>query len=262
MWSTAAVIVAAAVAAGLVLSFSTGGSASTKKSATRLLRDALSAAGGSGSFHYVSVSTSSTSSSAQLSQQTVGDAGQSGGSQVITIAGDTFSVVVLGTTAYFRGDASAMAVSLGVPGPVAQQYAGKWISLVPGDAPYQSVEIAVTSSSALQQNITFTAAKELGSSKVDGKSVVGIQGPMAAVQGQAAHGTATLYVAASGRHLPVRYTELGSVGTGSNRARLDFSITFSKWGEAVSPPVPSAATPFSALGVTGGPGPSGPTFIT
>lgn len=261
-WSVAAAVVLAAIGVGVGFAVSGSGAGSTKAAATSLLRSSLAAAEAAGSFHYVSTSTSSTSTSSSLTQQTVGDAGSTEGTQVITISGDTFYVDVVGSTAYFEGDASAMVSILGVPVSVAEDYAGKWISLVSGDAPYQSVEIAVTTSSALDQNVTFAPKRELGSSRIDGTTGVGLQGPMTPVDGQAAHGTATLYVAATGRHLPLRYLESGTVGSGSNASKLKFSITFSGWGENVSVPVPAGAVPFSSLGASGSTGPSGPTLIT
>lgn len=260
LWAACVVAALAAIGAGLGLSLGSG-AGSTRAAAGRLLRSSLAAAGQAGSFHYVSTSTSASSTAPTVTQRTVGDAGSNGGTQAITLSGDTFSVVVLGTTAYFRGDGPAMALNLGIPATVAQTYAGKWISLVAGDGPYQSVQVAVTAASALQQNVTFTAHDELPASTMAGRRVIALRGPMAAVAGQAAHGTATLYVSASGRHLPVRYVERGTLGAGSGRSALDFSITFSAWGEPVSVSAPPGAIPFSSLGVQGS-GPTGPTLIT
>ena len=147
---------------------------------------------------------------------------------------------------------------------MAQTYAGRWISLVPGDAPYQAVYAAVTASSALTDNITFSARTELAASKVDGIPVIGLRGPMQPIDGQPASGTATLYVTASRPHLAVRYTEKGTVGTGSAKSTLNFEITFSKWQEAVDVSAPSGAVPFAALGASQGTSPPapGPTVLT
>ncbi|HMK63175.1 MAG TPA: hypothetical protein VK386_06115 [Acidimicrobiales bacterium] len=255
------VVVAAGVAVGAAVA-TTGTTGPDKAAATHLLRASLAAAEKAGSFHYVASSVSSTPfnpSSSPVSQVTVGDAGVLGGRQMITIAKHTFDVIVTGTTAFFEGDADAMVDELGVPTSVAHSYAGRWISLVPGDTPYQSVEVAVTTSSALQQNVTFTANEEIPTAKIDGEPVIGLRGPMGKQQGQVAKGTATLYVAARGKHLPVRYVEQGTVGTGQQASKFEFSLAFSAWGEAVSTTAPAGAVAFSSLEASG---PSGPTIIT
>lgn len=258
-------LVVAAAATGLGVWLGTGGSGppSTPAAARQLVRSSLADARAEGSFHYVSSSTSSTATTSKITQVTVGDAASDSGRQLITLSGDTFDVVVVGTTAYFRGDAAAMVVSLGIPLGVARAHAGQWIALVAGEAPYQSVQVAVTTSSALDQNITFTAQKDLGDTEVNGKPTTAIEGRMSPVAGQPARGTATLYVT-SGRHpLPVRYVERGSVGTGSNATKLSFSITFSSWGQNLGVTPPAGAVPFTSLGVPGGTPPSpGPTIIT
>jgi hypothetical protein len=256
----AALVVVTGAGAGLWLVFGSG-PASSGQAARRLLRASLAAAEAAGSFHYVASSTSAVPGGPALTQRTAGDAAQHGGTQTITVSGDTFHVEVLGPVAYFRGDAPAMVQVLGVPPAVAQAYAGRWISLVAGDGPYSSVQVAVTAPSALAQNITFEAETQLPPSTLDGRRVIGLRGPMTAVQGQVAHGSATLYVSASGAHLPVRYVEHGTLGSGSRRSSEEFSITFSAWGEAVPLSAPPGAVPFSSLGVEGA-GPSGPTLIT
>lgn len=257
----ALVLVGAAVGIGLGTSGS--GSPGTPATARQLVRSSLADARTAGSFHYTSSSTSSSASTASVTQVTNGDAAPSSGRQVITLSGDTFDVVVSGTTAYFRGDSAAMVVNLGIPLGVAEAHAGQWIALVPGEAPYQSVEVAVTTVSALEQNITFSAQSDLGSASVNGRQTTAIAGRMSPVDGQPARGRATLYVS-EGRHpLPVRYVERGTVGGGSSASKLSFSITFSSWGENLGVTAPTGALPFTSLGVPGGSAPApGPIILT
>jgi hypothetical protein len=257
-----AVVVLAGAGAGIGLAVGGSGPTGGAGAARSLLARALADARAAGSFHYVSTSRSS-SGSAKLTQVTVGDAGGTEGRQAITVNGDRFRVLVVGATSYFQGDAVAMAESLGVPASVAEAHAGQWISLVSGDSPYQSVTAAVTTSSALEDNVTFRATEELAPSKLDGRLVQGLEGPMQAVDGQQAHGTATLYVTTGRRPVPVRYVERGTVGKGSSRGPLDFTLSFSAWAEPVSVPAPAGATSFASLGVSGGaPSGPGPTLFT
>ena len=222
-----------------------GGSTWTGASAARLLRSSVAAAEVAGSFHYVWSYRSSSSTSSQVDQTTVGDAGASQGQQWMTVNGDTFDVLVVGATAYFRGDASAMESNLNVPASMADAYSRQWISLVSGEAPYQSVYAAVTTTQALEYNITFTADRKLGFSIIDDTKVFALSGPMSAFSGQAAYGTGILYVAASGRHLPVRYVEQGTLGAGPSASSVEFTITFSTWGKPVKEVTPSDTVPFA-----------------
>ena len=249
------VVLAGAAALGGWLSTRSSGTVDAA-AAQRLVSGALAAAGRAGSFHYVSSSTGGG-----ISQTTVGDAGPTGGRQLITVNGDTFTVLVVGADAYFRGDALAMVQNLGIPASVARAHSGQWISLTTADAPYQSVYAAVKTSDALRDNITFSPRAELGTSTVAGQKVIAVQGAMQGIQGQPAHGTGTLYLAAGGRHLPVRYVESGTVGRGTNTTSLRFQFDFSAWGRAVAVVPPPSPVPFSALGVPGG-GPPGSTPTT
>jgi hypothetical protein len=236
------------------------------RAAAALLKSVLGAVDSAGSFHYVSSSTSSSSSSTKLTQVTVGDAGVSTGRQAITIGASHLEVVVIGPTAYFKGDAVATSASLGLPASVAKTYADRWISLVSGDGPYQSVYAAVTAASAIADNITFTPRSELSPSKIAGRHVIGLHGELTPIDGQPAKGSATLYVTADRPHLPVRYVETGTVGSQPSRSTVSFEISFSGWGSPVSVTTPSGSVPFSSLSATGGSngssGTNGPTLLT
>lgn len=263
----ASAVVALAVGLGVGLGTSgSGGVDNDPRAAAALLRSVLASANTAGGFHYVSSSTQSSASSS-LTQVTVGDAGASSGRQEITIGASHFTVLVVGPTAYFEGDAVATSATLGLPAATATRYAGKWISLGSGDAPYQSVYVAVTTSSALHDNITLSPRSQVSGRKYDGSDVIAITGGITPIQGQPAKGTATLYVTASRPHLPVAYVEKGTIGGGSSRTTLDLTIRFSTWGRQVSEVAPSGAVPFSSLGPSSGgsngaPGSPGPTFIT
>ena len=217
--------------------------------ARSLLHSSLRAAERKGSFHYVSRFTSQGAT-----QTTVGDAGRSSGRQVITIGPHTFTVLVVGSACYFRGDARELVDQLGLPTATATAQDGQWIFLSPGDAPYQSVYAAVTAHSALADNIAFVPHRPLDPTTLSGRRVLGIAGPMTNVsvngQTQKAKGSATFYVAASD-HVPVRYSEQGKL----DNQQSAFTMTFSKWGEPVTVTAPQGAVSFASLGSTG-PGPS------
>jgi hypothetical protein len=234
---------------------SSGSSASVASEAARLAAGALAAARAAGSFHYVS-----SSSSDRVRQLTVGDAGPSSGRQVITLNGDTFNVLVIGSTAYFQGDATAMVENLSVPASVAQAHAGQWISLVSGDDPYESVYAAVTTSDALHDSITFSPRSVVATPAIAGQRATAVQGRVRLLPGESGtvKGTGTLYLSASG-HLPLRYVERGTLrGSGGTVTPLDFRIDFSAWAEVVRVTVPAGAVTYASLGVPPGTGAGSP----
>ncbi len=248
-------------AAGISLIVTSGSKAAPPNSpaARRLAKSALDSTIDGGSFHYVSHFTQK----GQKGQTTVGDAGVSSGRQVITIGSDTFSVLVNGVACYFQGDANQMELQLGLPTAIATAHAGQWISLAPGDLPYQSVYVAVTTRSAINANIAFAPDRESGTSTRAGYRVLGITGPMVnqVVQGQLlrAKGTANLYVTTSRPHLPVQYTENGTI----NKTKSSLVMTFSRWGEPVHVTAPKGAITYDSLGVGNGTTPTtGPPVLT
>jgi len=252
------VVILVGVGVGLIATSGSSPSTSISPVARRLARSALAATIQRGSFHYVSEFTSQGQT-----QRTVGDAGPSSGKQVITIGTDTFTVLVIGTACYFQGNERQIVEQLGLPIAVAAAHSGQWISLAPGDAPYASVYVAVTTRSALDTNVVFAPHQQLGPSTRAGYPVLGITGPMTneTVEGQTqrAQGTADLYVTTSRPHLPVLYTENGKI----DKVASKLAMTFSKWGEAVSVSAPSGAVSYASLETGAGTTPTtGPPVLT
>ncbi len=253
-----AVVILAAAGVSLIVTSGSKSAPPVSPVARRLARTALKSTIDGGSFHYVSRFTSKGQS-----QTTVGDAGMSSGRQVITIGSDTFTVLVNGAACYFQGDANQMEQQLGLPSAIATTHAGQWISLAPGDLPYESVYVAVTTRSALDSNIAFAPHRESGTSTRAGYRVLGITGPMVnqVVEGQVqrAKGTAYLYITTSRPHLPVQYTEDGTI----NKTKSTLVMTFSRWGEAVHVSAPKGAVTYASLGVGNGTTPiTGPPVLT
>jgi hypothetical protein len=233
--------------------------ANTAPQARALFRTTLAAAARQRSFHYVSRYVSGGAT-----QTTIGDAESSSGRQVITIGHDSFTVLVIGSACYFRGDAREIADQLGLSPSASSAHANQWISLAPGDSPYPSVSVAVTSGSALAANIAFRPLHYTGGTNLSGTAVLGITGPMTNVNVngsvQRAKGTAALYAASARPHLPARYSQRGTVDGQSGT----FAMTFSRWGERVPLHAPSGAVAFSSLGPsrTTPPTPTGPGILT
>jgi archaellum component FlaF (FlaF/FlaG flagellin family) len=237
-----AVVILVAVGIALIVTSSPGKVTASSPAAQRLVRAALRSTIAGGSFHYVSRLTSRGAT-----QTIVGDAGPTSGKQVITVGPDTFTVLVVGTACYFQGDERQLVDQLGLTITMAATYAGQWISLAPGDPPYQSVYVAVTTHSALQYDIEFAPHQESGVSRRSGYRVIGVTGPITNVPGngqtQPTKGTASLYVTSSAPHLPVEYTENGKVGKVTSKV----DMTFSQWGEVVAEAAPPSAVGYASL---------------
>jgi lipocalin len=253
-------IVGAAVFSGSSTTASPPSTTPTSGAASQLLRSAVAAAGRVNAFHYVSTSTVSGPQGG--TQKTIGDAGADSGRQVITAGKQKFTVLVVGTACYFKGNAAALVANLGLPTSLASAHAGQWISLARTDAPYASVYAAVTASSAISDNVTIVPQEQLPTTKVDGREVQTITGAIAPVriagQTEAPKGTASLAVRASAPHLPVRYTQQGT----DDNARSETTVTFSRWGESVDITAPSGAVSYASLGSGSVPTTPGGTVLT
>ncbi len=241
------VVIAVAVVvfgAGVGLAWLTQGSGtgSNGASATSLLQASNAAAGRSGSFRYVSVSTSNGRPGTIR-----GDAGPDSGRQDITEGGGSFTLVLVGGVVYFKGDATSVESQLGLSPSVATQEAGTWISVQSGDSTYGTIEAGITTQSALAQ-ISLSPT-----------SVTGGAGGTQVIAGSPADpsvsGTASLTIA-GGSKLPVSYSERTSDSTGSGT----FRFSFSNWGEAVNESAPTGAAAYASLpGANGPAGSGGPT---
>jgi len=214
--------------------------------ARALYQQTLAAIRASAGFHYVAESTGGTGT-----QTIVGDAGQSGGRQVITIdaaAGrEQFTLVLVGGTVYFRGNAPALEDQLGVPAAGAPGLQGKWVSVSNQDGPYSVVAPGITVADQAQETAlvpTSTTPIRLADSG-GGTRILGTVPPQQGAPG----GTGHLDVATSS-HLPASYVSTISVGGVTLRS----TATFTGWGTPPATTAPTGAVAWSTIGATAPPG--------
>ena len=173
------------------------------------------------------------------------DATATGGQQIITINGTEHATILfIGNIGYLKANALALASFIGVSAAQAQELAGKWLSLSPGDT------LGTTTYSSLVDGITLSAvASEIqmpgpdtvtGPEKVSGQPVLAITSPAPASQKLPSTARMTLYVTASGSR-PV-LEKLSDAGGDENQ------ISFSHWGESLHLTAPAGALPVSSLG--------------
>jgi hypothetical protein len=169
------------------------------------------------------------------------DSADGAGRQEITISGGEHAIVlVVGKVTYVQGNKAALTGIFGFPAATATRLVNRWISFRPGDTGYQQVTSGVTLA-GLVSELELTGPLTIKApGTVAGQSVVGVHGTVPASVGAPAGSKATLYVAASGRTLPVSYQ--------IDRAdSLRLTVTFSRWGEPVHITAPPRAIPVTSI---------------
>jgi hypothetical protein len=197
--------------------------------------EALAAAEAVGSVHVDMTSSSGPDSTVYST-----DVSSSAGRQVITITGGGEATVLdVAGVGYVSGNPAALVGFFGFPAAVSARLTGRWVSFRSGQPYYQQVVNAVTLGSAMGVVKLSGRLASKGVRKVGGQPVVAVLGTAPSVPGVPARTKATLYVATTGRMLPVSYAE----ASGSIR----LSAVFSRWGEKVSVTAPRDAIPITSV---------------
>jgi hypothetical protein len=197
--------------------------------------EALSAAEAAGSVH-VDMTSSSGSGSTVYSS----DVSSSAGRQVITITGGGDATVLdVAGVAYVSGNPPALVGFFGFSPAESARLTGRWVSFRSGQPYYQQIVDALTLDSAIGVVRLSGRLTAKGVGRVGGQPVVVVRGTAPAVPGVPAGTKGTLYVATTGRMLPVSYAE----ASGS----IHLSAVFSRWGETVNVAAPRDAIPITSL---------------
>ena len=208
-------------------------------SAPRLLSAALAALRAGGSVH-VDITSVAHGGSVAFSDDATGR----GGRQVVTIDGDGHATILLiDGVDYVQADAQGLQALFDVPVAQAEQAAGQWISLRPGEklgtSTYDDVTAGITLSSVATELQLGSPLSKTAPATVAGQPVIGVQAPLPASDGLRG-AKMVLYVTDGPALRPVRY-EL--VGGGSTQN----TISFSRWGEKLTLTAPANAVPASSL---------------
>lgn len=217
----------AATAAG------TPGSSFAAETGSHVLAAALSAAHSMGSC----TSTSSARISGQAYSSVVLSTTTTG-QQTITASGAHSVVRVVGGVVYLDDNATALKDQFGVSAP---KYANTWIAIPSSNSNYSRFAEGILLSSVLSEVSPSGTLKVSKVTTVDGRAVVGVSGHPNSHMGLVSTGTQTLYVAATGAHVPVEIVA-SDVEQG---ARQTFVITFRGWGESLGLTAPTNSTPIS-----------------
>jgi hypothetical protein len=224
----ALVVAAAAVAAAATLA--------ATQSPKQLRAAMLAAAGSKHSLHYVSSGTSSGHTI-----RMVADVGRGRGIQRITFTSRGKSgpaaVLVVGRSAYIRGNDFTMRSFFGFTQAQSAQYAGKWISIPATSSAYSAVAADATFASFLSDLLPRRHLAVVRAT-VAGKKSVGLRGTVVQLGGKLVE---TVYAPAHGTPLPFETKAVAPGHPGTNVARM------SRWNEPLHLTAPAHAVPISTV---------------
>jgi hypothetical protein len=208
-------------------------------SAARLLSGALAALRAGGSVH-VDITSDAPDGSVAFSDDATG----SGGRQVITFDGTGHATILLiDGVDYVQADAQALQGFFQAPLAQAEQAAGRWVSLRPGEklgtSTYDDVTAGITLSSVATELQVGSPLSTTAPATVAGQPVIGVQAPLPASDNLPRAKT-VLYVTDNAAQRPVRYELVGGGSTTDE-------ISFSRWGERLDLAAPPDAIPASSL---------------
>jgi len=244
---TRTMAVGVALVLGTVLSAAAPAAAAAPRTsrpsaAQSLLASSLAVAGRQSSVHFVATSTVGT-----RSIRIVANASPSAGTQTVTIRVSKKTGTITGRyvddAVYFRGNTVGLESYLGMPASIAPTYAGRWISFTSSDQGYSSIAASMTLKSAVAQISVAAPITAGGRTTVGGTPARSVRGTTTALSSKGKHGSATLYVAATGSPLPLVYQ-----GTGmQSKQKETGKVVFTQWGRSVRPVAPSGAVPASSI---------------
>jgi hypothetical protein len=165
-----------------------------------------------------------------------GVAGLSAASESVEVAGSGHATeLMIAGLVYVRGSSATVLQGFLQLPAVDSRLVHKWIVFGPDDPSYQQVASGMTLGSFLAQIMPAGSLKKTGRTTMDGQAVIGIRGKAPASTEMPAGATDTVYIAATGKPLPVACVE--SVST----AQID--VVFSQWGQAVTLTKPRHTVP-------------------
>jgi hypothetical protein len=215
------------------------GSSPAASSSLNQLRNAVSSAGAAGSASFVeSIQTGKQTSTLS------GELSATAAYETLSDDGTQLQVELTDNVIYLRGTAPSMASALGLTSQVAQQNAGRWVSVQSSDQPYAGILetlslpdllSAFTPASSHSTTYKFVTLKGVRRLAFSGTPSLGTSPGVGA--------NVTLFVPVSGSHNPIGGTSVFVQG----QVRTSEAIVFTKWGSAVSVAAPTGARAYSAL---------------
>jgi hypothetical protein len=165
-----------------------------------------------------------------------GVAGTSAASETIQVAGAGHATeLVIAGVGYVRGSSAAVLNGFLQLPAADSRLTHKWIVFRPGDPGYQQVVSGMTLGSFMTEIMPTGSLTKTGRTTLDGQAVIGVRGKAPASDDMPAGATETIYIAATGKPLPVACVERVSTA--------QVSAVFSRWGQAVTLQKPRHTVP-------------------
>ena len=236
-------LLAGALAISAALGLSACGSSSTAPTGAELVKQADAAAQAAGSVTIKIVATQGTGSQQQAAETLTSKISAPASVQSIRFPTGTpgnLDVMMIGSTAYVRTDATTLFKGLGLTKQGAKTYAGQWISIQQGDAPFAGISSTLTLDAQLKSFLPVGNRVTIGTTKtLNGKKLIPLTGPASAshVKGS---GEARLLIDPTTK-LPAA----GGVIKRSSGQTVEVVARFSKWGQPVKLTAPTNAVPYT-----------------
>ena len=170
-----------------------------------------------------------------------GDTGETSGMQQLTVhSGSTVehvTALLVGPTGYLKANAAALHRVIGLSNAQSSKYANRWLSFP-------------TSNNGLAELVNGLLNRQIsGELQMSGPYRYGTPTTVNGIRALVIHGSepvqsggtvpTTLYVKASGTHLPIK--EVTNPGTGGKSSAIRGSVTFSNWGEKTNEKAPASS---------------------
>ncbi len=233
-------------ASALLAAAATGPAGAATLTPKATVTASLAAANKQQSVHY-----NATSKAGTQSITLTADAGVSSGQQIVVVKkGKTTGHIqarYVTSGVYFKGDVYGLEAYLGMPASLAPTYAGKWIVFTSTDTDYAQITKALTLSAAVAQISMTGPYTSGGTTTAGGKAASAVKAFTSTLSSAGKKGPATVYIAAKGTPLPIKFT---GAGTESGKKTTGV-VSYSKWNETINLVTPTGAIPASSISTTG-----------
>jgi hypothetical protein len=185
------------------------------------------------------VITGKRADSTAVTEQIVADMGSATGTESISSGKATAAIRVTSKDAYLAGNPAGLTTLLGLPSSAARKAGSRWVDIKAGTNEYKDLATEDSISSLPASVLPSTGdAVDLATSVIAGEKIYVLTWK-AAVSGSSAVVSEKLVLAATAQALPIIET---TVANGYSQA-----VTFGKWGESITIPVPATALPYSRV---------------
>ena len=236
-------LLAGALAIGASLGLAACGSTSAAPSGAALGTQANEAAQAAGSVAIKIVATQAVNGTQQPAETLTSKISAPASLQSIRFPAGTpgnLDVMLIGSTAYVRADATTLLKGLGLTKQGAKKYAGQWISIQQDDSPFAGIASTLTLEAQLKSFLPVGSKVTVGATKtLHGKKLIPLTGPASKSHVKGA-GQTRLLIDPSTK-LPAA----GGVVKSASGQSVEVVARFSKWGKPVELTPPTDAVPYA-----------------